>query len=203
MFPADLWWKERGMEMGIYFGSAPFTPSCMFGSYPSLPPLCPLIVPICPVVFFGMAGCLGLVVLGERDPLATSFGDLACCKLECRLGAYPVDSSAFWTPPEYWDADDIALEMSDTPNILTDGSREDFSAIGGYEVAGAGVHVLASELAFDGSVLVCWRRSKVMLAWSVAELLFACSWSYADCPTCRILGCHRCHVGVLALSCGY
>ena len=44
--------------------------------------------------------------------------------------------------------------MSDTPDIWTDGSREDFSAIGGFEVAGAGVCVLASELAFDGSV---WR----------------------------------------------
>ena len=97
----------------------------------------------------------GLSCAGERDPWATSFGDLACCKLECRLGAYPVDSSAFWTPPEYWDADDIALEMSDTPNMWTDGSREDFSAIGGFEVAGAGVYVPASELAFDGSVLGC------------------------------------------------
>ena len=25
-------------------------------------------------------------------------------------------TSAFWTAPEYWDADDIALEMSDAPN---------------------------------------------------------------------------------------
>ena len=69
------------------------------------------------------------------------------------MGAYPSDASAFWAPPEYWDADGIALEMSDTPNIWTDGSREDFSAIGGFEVAGAGVYVPASELAFDGSVL--------------------------------------------------
>ena len=59
--------------------------------------------------------------------------------------------------PEYWDADDVALEMSDTPNILSDGSREDFRAIGGFAVAGAGVSVPASELAFDGSV------------WDVAE----------------------------------
>ena len=34
----------------------------------------------------------------------------------------------------------------------TDGSREDFSSIGGFEVAGAGVYLPASELAFDGSV---------------------------------------------------
>ena len=47
--------------------------------------------------------------------------------------------------------------MSDTPNIWTDGSREDFSLIGGFEMDGAGVYVPAPELAFDGAV------------WGVAE----------------------------------
>ena len=47
---------------------------------------------------------------------------------------------------------DIALEMSDHPDIWTDGSREDFSSIGCFEVAGAGVFLPAAELAFDGSV---------------------------------------------------
>ena len=100
----------------------------------------------------------GLSSAGERDLWATSFGDLACCKLECRLCAYPGDTSAFWTPPEYWDAD-IALEMSDTPNVWTDGSREDFSSTGGFEVACACACVYASapESAFEGSV------------WGVAE----------------------------------
>ena len=43
----------------------------------------------------------------------------------------------------------IALEMSDHPNIWTDGSREDLSSIGGFEVAGAGVYLPASEVASD------------------------------------------------------
>ena len=43
--------------------------------------------------------------------------------------------------------------MSDTPNTWTDGSREDFSLIGGFEVGGAGVHVPAPELTFEGAVL--------------------------------------------------
>ena len=60
--------------------------------------------------------------------------------------------AAAWTPPEYWDADDIALEIPDHPNIWTDGSREDFSSIGGFEVAGAGVYLPAAEVAFDHSV---------------------------------------------------
>ena len=41
--------------------------------------------------------------------------------------------------------------MPEHPDIWTDGSREDFSS-GGFEVAGAGVYLLASELAFEGSV---------------------------------------------------
>ena len=53
-----------------------------------------------------------------------------------------------WTPPDHWDAHDIALEMSEHPNIWTDGSREDFSSLGGFEVAGAVVYLLASEVAF-------------------------------------------------------
>ena len=36
-----------------------------------------------------------------------------------------------------WDVDDIALEMADHPNFWADGSREDFSSVGGFEVAGA------------------------------------------------------------------
>ena len=71
---------------------------------------------------------------------------------ERRLGAYPVDFTCCWTPSEYWDTDDIALEMSDHPDIWTDGSREDCSSIGGFEVAGAGVYLPASEVAFDCSV---------------------------------------------------
>ena len=47
---------------------------------------------------------------------------------------------------------DITLEMPEHPNIWTDGSREDFSSVGGFEVAGAGVYLPASELAFEGSV---------------------------------------------------
>ena len=68
-----------------------------------------------------------------------------------------MEFSCCWNPPEYWDADGIALEMSDTPNVWTDGSTEDFSSVGGFEVAGAGVYLTASEVAFESSV------------WGVAE----------------------------------
>ena len=48
--------------------------------------------------------------------------------------------------------------MSEYPNIWTDGSREDFSSVGGFEVAGAGIYLPASELAFEGFGLENGRR---------------------------------------------
>ena len=91
-------------------------------------------------------------LLGNR-PWALSFGELASCHLERCLGSYPVGFSDAWTPPDYWDADDIALEMPEHPDVWTDGSREDFSSVGGFEVAGAVAYLPASEIAFDHSVL--------------------------------------------------
>ena len=122
--------------------------------------------------------------------------------LERCLGAYPVGFDAAWTPLDYWDADDIALEMSEHPNVWTDGSREDFSSIGGFEVAGAGVYLPASEIAFDNSV------------WGTVEeygdaLLERCR---AFLPVPGVLqtvqraefwGAFFCFAGVLALSSGY
>ena len=103
-----------------------------------------------------MASLLALAWLvtgiDNRDLGAISIGDLASFHLETCLGAYPVDFSGYWTRPEYWDADDITLELPENPYIWTDGRREDFSSIGGFEVAGAGVYLPASELAFDGLI---------------------------------------------------
>ena len=98
----------------------------------------------------------GLSGLRDSDPCSSSFGDFAFSYLERCLGAYPGDLAG-WTPPEYWDADDIALEKSDHPDIWTDGSREDFSSAGGFEVAGAGENLSASGIAFDSSV---WRTAE-------------------------------------------
>ena len=90
----------------------------------------------------------GLNGMVHDKPWALSFGDLASFHLERCLGVYPVGFDGCWTPPEYWDADDIAVEMSEHPNTWTDGSREDFSSVGGFEVAGAGVFLPAFELGF-------------------------------------------------------
>ena len=94
----------------------------------------------------------GLNGISTSNPWAASFGDLTSSHLERCLGAYPVDFADCWTPPDYWDADDIALEMPEHPNVWTEGSREDFSSLGGFEVAGAGVYLPASGLAFENLV---------------------------------------------------
>ena len=82
----------------------------MFVSYPLL---CPLIVATGPVVCFGMAGCLGLVVLVR--------GILGRLPLGIWLAVSLSAVWVHWAPPDCWDADDVALEMSDHPNIWTEG----------------------------------------------------------------------------------
>ena len=127
-------------------------PFSMYANCLSLLSSCPWIAVGGLDVYFGMVGYLVSTVC-----LATNHGlcllvSLLPFILKGVLGSYPVDFSAAWTPPDYWDADDIALEMPDHPNIWTDGSREDYSSIGGFEVAGAGAYLPAAEAAFDNSV---------------------------------------------------
>ena len=64
-------------------------------------------------------GCLsGLSLAGERDPWPPSLGHLADRAVERCLGAYPSDDSAFWTPPDFGDAGDLAQEIEDSPLCL-------------------------------------------------------------------------------------
>ena len=88
---------------------------------------------------------------GERDPWAASLGQLADWSLALALGACPVDSADFWTPPEFWDAEDLATEIGDHPGVWTDGSLESCPTAG-FAVAGAGFVFL----------LLSWR-CKVLL----------------------------------------
>ena len=101
-----------------------------------------------PAVCCGMVGCLVLFFLVKGTP-----------------GLPPLNSSLveLWSVVSvpilqmiracFWDADDLASETTDTPNIRTDGSMADYP-VGVFEVAGAGVYLPAPEEAVRGSV---WR----------------------------------------------
>ena len=132
-------------------------------------------VAVGPAVFHGMLP--GLSLAGERGPWAASFGQLACRALERCLGAYPVDSSSFWAPPDFWDADDSALEMTGAPYIWTDGGREDYPDGGLRLLALVCICVPPSWLwmVLSGR----WRKSMVMPGWS------------AVVPSCLSLGLFR------------
>ena len=134
-------------------------------------------------MFVGMGGCLVLVASVIRTPGLPPLVIWLLFILNGALVLIPLTLLVAWTPPGYWDAADIALEMSEYPNIWTDGSREDFSSVGGFEVAGAGVYLPASELAFECSV---WGTTE---EYGDARLercraFMRVSWGHADCSAC-------------------
>ena len=108
----------------------------------------------------------GLILAGERDAWIAHLGQLAHKILEQVLGVYPADASGFWTPPDFWDAGDLALGTDDHPSVRTDGSREDYPS-GGFAVAGAGAYRLPPGGSMRGPSGVL-RRNLVMLDWSAA-----------------------------------
>ena len=143
----------EGMEMVIFFGSVPSTLFCMFRELPEFVSLMSMDRSEWPRCMLWHGWLPGVSSTGGRNPWAASFGQVACFELERGQGAYPVDESAFWTAPDHWDADDIALEMTDAPNIWRDGSREVcFLPLVGLRSLGLGVYLPASEIAFEGAV---------------------------------------------------
>ena len=96
------------------------------------------------------------------------------------------------TPLDYWDSEDISLEMSDHPNIWTEGSREDFSSLAGFEVAGlVFIYLLLKLLLILRSGVL--QKRMVTLVWSVAVLF--CRF-LVSCKLCNVL-----NSGVLLLLC--
>ena len=96
-----------GMEMDICFWN-------VFSTY-SAGCLSWLVnVAIGPDGCFGMGWLPGLRLAGERDPWAASLGLLADGVLEQGLGAYLADDSGLWTPPDFWDAEDLPLRLVTT-----------------------------------------------------------------------------------------
>ena len=147
----------KGMVMVTSLESVLFPPFNMFGIFLNSLILFLGIAATGLVVCFGMVGCLVLVASVIRTPGLPPLVIWLLFSLNGALVLIRLTLLVAGLLREYWDAADTALEMSEYLNIWTDGSTEDFSSVGGFEVAGAGVHLPASELAFEGSV------------WGVAE----------------------------------
>ena len=104
-----------------------------------------------PAVCYGMVGCLGSVQLVRGTPGLPPLDSWpvlhwgAVSVLILRI--VPASGSR----DDFWCADDLALEMTYSPNSWTDGSWEDYH-VGGFEVAGAAVYLPAPEEAMRGSV---------------------------------------------------
>ena len=107
--------------------------------------------------FFFCGPAPGFGAGGERAPSADSLGQLAFRSLETVLGSYPVDSSDFWTPPDIWDAEDVATQIGDYFCVWTDGSLEPYPTAGSA-VAGAGVYLPAHEFAM---LVPTWEEAEV------------------------------------------
>ena len=81
------------------------------------------------------------------------------------------------------------METPEHPNIWIDGSKEDFSSLGGFEVAGAGVYLPASEITFENSVWgtveeygdARFERCRVFLS---GRSVMQTPWGSADCGAC-------------------
>ena len=140
------------MVMDICFAIVLFTPFTMCANFLSLSFLMSLDRSAWPRCLLWHGWLPGLNGMVNDKPWAFSFGEKASFHRGRCLGACRVDFAAAWTPPDHWDADDIALGVPEHPNISTNGRKKDFSSVRGFEVAGAGVHLPAAEVAFDHSV---------------------------------------------------
>ena len=96
-------------------GSVLSSPFSMFGNFLNLLISCLWIVANGLIACFGMVGCLYLMAFIIRTP---GLPLLVIWRLVILNGALVLIRWTLlvaWTPPEYWDTDDIALDMSEHP----------------------------------------------------------------------------------------
>ena len=144
---------QKGWIWSFYFGNVPFLLFCMLLNCLSLSLSCPLDRGEwlrCPLWHGWLPGLGGA---GDRDPWAASFGQLACCKLEYRLGAYPGILLLFGP---FLNTGTLLTSHWKCHILLTFGLMV-VGRIFLLSVAGAGVYLPAPELAFESAV------------WGVAE----------------------------------
>ena len=125
--------------VGHFLGTVRFPPSFTLENSLNSCPSWLVIVAIGPDACNGTDGCLVSVLLSSVTPglllwVSWLTGRWSEFWVFIRL---MILASCFWTPSDFWDAEDLANEIGERPCVWTDGSREDYPA-GGFEVAGAG-----------------------------------------------------------------
>ena len=80
-----------------------------------------------------------LACAGGASPWAASDEDIACARLERLLGSYSEESCRDWVPPDRFVDNVASSNVSDHPDVWTDGSfvRDELSGVG---VGGCGVY---------------------------------------------------------------
>ena len=135
--------------MAIFFGTAPFLLLLSFVISLSFFLSWVRIALTGLVVFFGMVGFLVSLSRTLGTTWAISSSDLASSRLENALRPYPLFASSVWHP--FWDQNDaqyMADDVLDDPNIWTDGSREPIPHLD-IEIAGAGAFIHSPAIVFD------------------------------------------------------
>ena len=131
--------------MGICFRIVSFLPVVHVCELPEFMPLMARDRSSLPRCLLWHGWLPGLGTAGERDPWAAALGQLADRSLEQALGAYPRDEAGFWAPPDFWDLEDLAIEIGEDPCLWTDGSFGTLS---------------------HGWVCCCWCWRYTFLLWS-------------------------------------
>ena len=80
-----------------------------------------------------------LACAGGASPWATSGEDIACARLERLLGSDSEENCRDWVPPDRFVEDVVSSDVSDHPDVWTDGSfvRDELSGVG---AGGCGVY---------------------------------------------------------------
>ena len=114
-----------------------------------------------PGVSFGMVWLPALACTGGASPWAASAEDIACARLERLLGSYSEGDCREWVPPGHFVDSVVSSNVSDHPDVWTDGSFV-LDELSGVVVGVCGVYSLRSGAGWFGRR---WRSSRVVASW--------------------------------------
>ena len=125
-----------------------------------------------PLAWLVICSCL----TGGASAWAASAEDIACARLERLLGSYSEDNCRDWVPPDHFGDNVVSSDVSDLPDVWTDGSfvLDELSGVG---VGGCGVYSLRSGAGWFGRrcLLVILVNLSVVSCLTLFVVLFSLS----------------------------